>query len=65
MNDIHVNLEVKTGMNVSTHLHYGLISFPFIQFMNEKINRIYMFVISKTSIKIMDEHFILSLNFYQ
>jgi hypothetical protein len=33
--------------------------------MDENVNWIYMFPIYKTSIKIMDEYFILSLNSYQ
>jgi hypothetical protein len=41
------------GMNVSIFI------------MDENINWIYMFLIYKTSIKIMDECFILSLNSYQ
>jgi hypothetical protein len=65
MNVIHVNLEVNMGMNVNIYLHYGRMIFFIHPMYGWKINWIYMFLIYRTSIKIVDEFFILSLNYYQ
>jgi len=62
MNVVLVNLEANMGMNVNIHPHFGWWFFIHLM-LDEKI-AFNIFLINRTSIKIIVECFILSWIFY-